>query len=96
MKQLDVVVSPPAFLWDSYLTLTNVIFDLDQRCPEAMAHVDFASYSRSMRRLLFQNFMYSVVTSIANVVIFAAYFSQCGVYFEKCGQRCLIFVAFNV
>ncbi len=29
MKQLDVVVSPPAFLWDRYLTLTNVIFDLD-------------------------------------------------------------------
>ncbi len=29
MKQLDVVVSPPAFLWDSYLTLTNVIFELD-------------------------------------------------------------------
>ncbi len=29
MKQLDVVVSPPAFLWDPYLTLTNVIFDLD-------------------------------------------------------------------
>ncbi len=29
MKQLDVVVSPPAFLWDPYLTLTHVIFDLD-------------------------------------------------------------------
>ncbi len=29
MKQLDVVVSPPAFLWDPYLTLTNMIFDLD-------------------------------------------------------------------
>ncbi len=28
MKQLDVV-SPPAFLWDPYLTLTNVIFDLE-------------------------------------------------------------------
>ncbi len=28
MKQLDVVVSPPAFLWDPYLTLTNVILDL--------------------------------------------------------------------
>ncbi len=23
------VVSPPAFLWDPYLTLTNVILDLD-------------------------------------------------------------------
>ncbi len=29
MKQLDVVVSPPAFLWGPYLTLTNVIFALD-------------------------------------------------------------------
>ena len=29
MKQLDVVVSPPAFLWDPYLTLTYEIFDLD-------------------------------------------------------------------
>ncbi len=29
MKQLDVVVSPPAFLWDPYLTLTSVTFDLD-------------------------------------------------------------------
>ncbi len=29
MKQLDVVVNPPAFLWDPYLTLTHVIFDLD-------------------------------------------------------------------
>ncbi len=24
MKQLDIVVSPPAFLWDPYLTLTDV------------------------------------------------------------------------
>ncbi len=31
MKQLNVVVSPPAFLWDPYLTLTHVIFDLDIR-----------------------------------------------------------------
>ncbi len=29
MMQLEVFVSPPAFLWDPYLTLTNVIFDLD-------------------------------------------------------------------
>ncbi len=29
MKQLDVDVSPPAFLWDPYLTLANVTFDLD-------------------------------------------------------------------
>ena len=29
MKQLDVVVSPPAFLWDPYLTLTHVIFELN-------------------------------------------------------------------
>ncbi len=61
---------------------------LKQRCPEATAHGDFASYSCPMRRLLFQNFMYSAVTSIVNVVIFAAYSSQCAVYFEKCGQRC--------
>ncbi len=29
MKQLDVDVSPPAFLWDLNLTLANVTFDLD-------------------------------------------------------------------
>ena len=29
MKQLDVVMSPPAFLLDPYLTLTYEIFDLD-------------------------------------------------------------------
>ncbi len=29
MKQLDVVVSPPAFLWDPFLTLTHMTFDLD-------------------------------------------------------------------
>ena len=29
MKQLDIVVNPPAFLWDPYLTLPHVIFDLD-------------------------------------------------------------------
>ncbi len=29
MKQLDVVVSPPAFVWNPYLTLTHVTFDLD-------------------------------------------------------------------
>ena len=29
MKQLDVVVSPPAFIWDPYLTLINVAFDPD-------------------------------------------------------------------
>ncbi len=28
MKQLDVDVSPPAFLWDPHLNLTNVTFDL--------------------------------------------------------------------
>ncbi len=29
MKQLDVVVSPPAFVWDPNLTLTHVTFDLN-------------------------------------------------------------------
>ena len=29
MKQLDVVVSPPAFVRNPYLTLTHVTFDLD-------------------------------------------------------------------
>ena len=33
--------------------------------------------------------MYSVVTGIVNVVIFAAYSSQCAIYFEKCGQHCV-------
>ncbi len=29
MKQLDVAVSPPAFVWNPYLTLTHMTFDLD-------------------------------------------------------------------
>ncbi len=29
MKQLDVVVSPPAFVWNPHFTLTHVTFDLD-------------------------------------------------------------------
>ena len=29
MKQLDVDVSPPGFVWNPYLTLANVTFDLD-------------------------------------------------------------------
>ncbi len=29
MKQLDVVVSPSAFVWNPHLTLTHVTFDLD-------------------------------------------------------------------
>ena len=55
-----------------------------QRCPQATAHGNFASHSCPIRRLLFQNFMYCTVTSILNVVIFAAYSSQCAVFFEKC------------
>ncbi len=31
IKQLDVVASPSAFLWNPYLPLTNVIFD-DDNC----------------------------------------------------------------
>ncbi len=30
MKQLDLVVSPRAFVWYPYLTLITVTFDLDQ------------------------------------------------------------------
>ena len=56
--------------------------DLCQRCPEATAHSDFASYSCSN----------APSTNVANVVIFADYSSQCTVYFEKCGQRCLYIV----
>ena len=29
MKQLDVDVSSPVFVWNPYLTLANVTFDLD-------------------------------------------------------------------
>ncbi len=29
MKQLDVVMSPPAFVRNPYLTLTHVTFELD-------------------------------------------------------------------
>ncbi len=33
MKQLDVVVSPPAFVRNPYLTLNHVAFDLDPCDP---------------------------------------------------------------
>ncbi len=33
MKQLDVDVSPPAFVWNLYLTLANVTFDLEPWDP---------------------------------------------------------------
>ena len=29
MKHLDIVVSPPAFIWDPNLTSTHLTFDLD-------------------------------------------------------------------
>ncbi len=29
MKQLDVVVSPPAYVWNPYLTFIHATFDLD-------------------------------------------------------------------
>ena len=29
MKQLDIYVSPPAFVWNPYMTLPNVTFNLD-------------------------------------------------------------------
>ncbi len=35
MKQLDVDVSPPAFLWNPHLTLANVTFDLDAQIKYA-------------------------------------------------------------
>ena len=50
-----------------------------------------SSYLCPVRNLLFQDFLYSAVTSIVNVhvVIFATYSSQCAVFFEKCWQRCI-------
>ncbi len=59
----------------------------NQCCPQAMAHGDFSSYSCQMRPLLFWDLIYSAVTGIVNVVIFAAYYSRCAVYFEMCRQR---------
>ena len=43
-----------------------------------------------VRKRLFLDVIYSAVTGIVNVVIFAAYSSRCAVYFEKCGQRCTL------
>ncbi len=60
---------------------------LNQHCPQATAHWDFCSYSCPMRRILFWDLIYSDVTGIVNIVIFAAYSSWCAVYFEMCGQR---------
>ena len=53
---------------------------------QATAHNDFSIYSCHMRRLLTQDFLYSEVTNIENVVIFATYSSQCTGYFEMCGK----------
>ncbi len=59
-----------------------------QCSPRAMVHNDFSSYWCPMRYLLFQDFMYSAVPSIVNIVIFVAYFSTCAVYFDMCRQHC--------
>ncbi len=40
MKELDVVVSPPAFLWEPNLTLTHVTFDLIKH--RITLHLDLA------------------------------------------------------
>ena len=40
MKQLDVVVSPPAFVWDPNLTLTHVTFDLEVKCQRSDRQTD--------------------------------------------------------
>ena len=46
MKQLDVVVSPPAFVWNPYLNstnatfyLTHVTFDLDICGIQPLGHI---------------------------------------------------------
>ncbi len=39
MKQLDVDVSPPAFVWNPYLTSANLTFDLDPRDPLLPRHM---------------------------------------------------------
>ncbi len=41
-----------------------------------------------MRRLPFQDFIYSAVTNIVIAVIFAAYSSKCTVSFEMFGKHC--------
>ncbi len=58
-----------SFVLKSWMFKIKDLRDHHQRCPEATARGDFASYSCPMRRLLFQNFMYSPFTSIVNVVI---------------------------
>ena len=38
IKQLDVDVSPPAFLWNPYLSMANVTFDLCQCLYSSLVH----------------------------------------------------------
>ncbi len=46
MKQLDVDVSPPAFLWDPHLNLANVTFDLDRVTFDLDAQIKYAKYTK--------------------------------------------------
>ncbi len=52
MKQLDVDVSPPAFLWDPHLNLANMTFDLDPCDLWPYAQVKYAKYTTLTQTVL--------------------------------------------
>ncbi len=58
MKQLDVVVSPPAFIRNPYLTLTHVTFDLDPGLLVALS-MNFFPSEFFPSELLSSDFWYS-------------------------------------
>ncbi len=57
MKQLDVVVSPPAFVWDPNLTLTHVTFDLDP--PDLLP---LGQMSKKLQKIFEKSCFFDMVT----------------------------------
>ena len=73
MKQLDVDVSQPAFVWNSELTLTHMTFDLDLQtfdlrviCQTIYAksmQIMFLAYDRDPRSYTFSDMNFGPVTN---------------------------------
>ena len=44
MKQLDVVMSPPGFFWNPYMTLIHVTFDIEVKIKKSNGSRDMNFY----------------------------------------------------
>ncbi len=62
MKQLDVVVSPPAFVWNPYLTLTPVTFDLDHVTFDLQVKFQYKFFSSNFFLVNYYLVTFGIVT----------------------------------